>query len=97
MNSLRALSGVLCVSTPLCFSLAVVVWLLESDRWSVDDMVCVPLIPVQIGGMGSVCGSYTGLRCGSAINIRAVGGSSCVGVGQVSRKERRARDYTSDG
>ena len=91
MNSLRAVRGVLCGSTHVCFSLAIVVWLLESDRWSVDGAVCVPLIPVRIGEMGSVCGCDTGLCCGSAINIRAVGGSSCVGVGQVSKNEMRAR------
>ena len=56
MNSLRAVRGVLCGSTPLCFNLADEVWLLESDRWSVDGKVCVVLIPVRMGDMGSVCG-----------------------------------------
>ena len=56
MNSPRAVRGVLCRSTPLCFSLAIVVWLLEADKWSVDGTVWVALIPVRMGEMGSVCG-----------------------------------------
>ena len=89
ISSLRVICGVLCGSTPLCFNLADVVWLLESDKLSVGGIVCVDLIPVLMGEMGSVCGWYICLRCGSAISIRTVGGSSCVGVGQVSRKEMR--------
>ena len=97
INSLRAMRGVLCGSTPLCFNLADVVWLLESDKLSVGGIVCVDLIPVRMGEMGSVCRWYTCLRCGSAISIPAVGGLSCVGVGQVSRKEMRARDSSRGG
>ena len=59
INSLRAVHGVLCGSTPLCFSLVDVVWLLESDKLSVAGVVCVDLIPVRMGEMGSVCGWYT--------------------------------------
>ena len=97
INYFRAVRGVLCGSTPLCFNLADVVWLLESDRLSVAGVVCVDLIPVRMGEMGSVCGWYICLRCGSAISIRAVSGLSCAGVGQLSRKEMRARDSSSCG
>ena len=63
----------------------------------VDLHLCVSVWWMGDGEMGSVCGWYTGLRCGSAINIRVVGGSSCVGVGQVFKKEMRARDSCSGG